>query len=407
MRLCRTTMNFDSIESAIEDFKNGKFVVVLDDEDRENEGDLMCAAELCTSEHVTFMSTYARGLICTPLTQQRATDLNLEMMVQNNTALHGTGFTVSVDYMHGTTTGISSPDRSATIMALANPAATPGDFGRPGHIFPLVAVDEGVLRRAGHTEAAVDFCRHAGLQPVGVICEIISDNGEMARAPELMEFAKRHGLKIITIKDLIAYRLRKDHCVELQAETLLSTEYGDFTIKVFVNMHDGKEHVAMIRGDIADGQPVLVRVHSECLTGDIFHSLHCDCGPQLDAALRTIANEGRGVLLYMRQEGRGIGLVNKIKAYQLQAQGMDTVEANIHLGFKPDAREYGIGAQILHDLGLRKLRLLTNNPTKRVGLASFGLEIVERVPLEIAPNAVNRSYMETKKEKMGHLLRNV
>lgn len=400
-------MKFDTIEDALADFAAGKFVIVMDDEDRENEGDLICAAELCTPEHVTFMSQLGRGLICAPLSQQRADQLNLNMMVKNNTALHGTGFTVSVDYVHGTTTGISSPDRSATLMALAHPDTKPEDLGRPGHIFPLVAIDEGVLRRAGHTEAVVDLCKLSNLQPVGVLCEIIRDDGEMARAPELMDFAKEHHLKIITIKDLIAYRMKREKLVELMAETELQTEYGEFTIKVYVNKHDGKEHIAMHKGDIANGEPVLVRVHSECLTGDIFHSMHCDCGAQLNAAMKAIESAGRGVLLYMRQEGRGIGLVNKIKAYRLQREGLDTVEANIHLGFKPDAREYGIGAQILYDLGVRKMRLLTNNPTKRVGLGSFGLEIIDCVPIEVEANDVNRAYLETKKEKMGHLLNGV
>jgi 3,4-dihydroxy 2-butanone 4-phosphate synthase/GTP cyclohydrolase II len=328
-------------------------------------------------------------------------------MVQNNSALHETNFTVSIDYVHGTTTGISSPDRSATIRALAHPDAKPEDFGRPGHVFPIVAVDHGVLRRAGHTEAAVDLSRLAGTGDAGVICEIVDDDGTMARAPRLHEFARRHGLRIITIKDLIAYRLERERSVVRKAEADLETEYGVFRIAVYQAAEENKEHVALVKGDVTDGEPVLVRVHSECMTGDIFHSKHCDCGAQLDAALRAIDEAGRGVVLYMRQEGRGIGLVNKIRAYQLQAQGMDTVEANIHLGFKPDAREYGIGAQILYDLGVRKMRLLTNNPTKRVGLSGFGLETVELVPIEVEPNAVNQRYMETKKERMGHILRNV
>lgn len=398
---------FDTIDDAIRDIADGKFVVVLDDEDRENEGDLLCAASLCTPEHVTFMSVHGRGLICTPISKERAIELRLQPMVQNNSALHETNFTVSIDYVHGTTTGISSPDRSATIRALAHPDAKPEDFGRPGHVFPIVAVDHGVLRRAGHTEAAVDLSRLAGTGDAGVICEIVDDDGTMARAPRLHEFARRHGLRIITIKDLIAYRLERERSVVRKAEADLETEYGVFRIAVYQAAEENKEHVALVKGDVTDGEPVLVRVHSECMTGDIFHSKHCDCGAQLDAALRAIDEAGRGVVLYMRQEGRGIGLVNKIRAYQLQAQGMDTVEANIHLGFKPDAREYGIGAQILYDLGVRKMRLLTNNPTKRVGLSGFGLETVELVPIEVAPNAVNQRYMETKKERMGHILRNV
>lgn len=398
---------FDTIDDAIRDIADGKFVVVLDDEDRENEGDLLCAASLCTPDHVTFMSVHGRGLICTPISKERAIELRLQPMVQNNSALHETNFTVSIDYVHGTTTGISSPDRSATIRALAHPDAKPEDFGRPGHVFPIVAVDHGVLRRAGHTEAAVDLSRLAGTGDAGVICEIVDDDGTMARAPRLHEFARRHGLRIITIKDLIAYRLERERSVVRKAEADLETEYGVFRIAVYQAAEENKEHVALVKGDVTDGEPVLVRVHSECMTGDIFHSKHCDCGAQLDAALRAIDEAGRGVVLYMRQEGRGIGLVNKIRAYQLQAQGMDTVEANIHLGFKPDAREYGIGAQILYDLGVRKMRLLTNNPTKRVGLSGFGLETVELVPIEVEPNAVNQRYMETKKERMGHILRNV
>ncbi len=398
---------FDRIEDAIKDIAEGKFVVVLDDEDRENEGDLICAAKLCTPDHVTFMSRHGRGLICTPISRERAEALQLDLMVAKNTALHETNFTVSIDYVHGTTTGISSPDRSATIQALADPSAKPEDFGRPGHIFPIVAAEQGVLRRTGHTEAVVDLCRLAGLGEAGALCEIVQEDGTMARAPQLFEFAAQHNLRIITIKDLIAYRLKSEQCIALSAEAELQTEFGPFTIKVFKNCDDGKEHVALVKGDISSDEPVLVRVHSECMTGDIFHSLHCDCGLQLYAALDAIEREGRGVLLYMRQEGRGIGLINKIKAYQLQAQGLDTVEANLHLGFKPDAREYGIGAQILYDIGVRKMRLLTNNPTKRVGLASFGLEIVELVPIEVETNRVNERYMQTKKEKMGHILTRV
>ncbi len=400
-------MKFDTIEDAIRDIAQGKFVVVLDDEDRENEGDLICSARDCTPEHVNFMSQHGRGLICTAISAELAQHLALEPMVQKNTGLHETNFTVSIDYVHGTTTGISSPDRSATIRALVDPQTKPEDFGRPGHIFPIVAVDQGVLRRTGHTEAVVDLCRMANVGDAGALCEIVMEDGSMARAPQLFAFARQHQLRIITIKDLISYRLQSEHCVHLSAEAPLKTEYGEFRIKVYNNTKDNKEHVALVKGDINSDEPVLVRVHSECMTGDIFHSLHCDCGAQLDAALEAINAEGKGVLLYMRQEGRGIGLINKIKAYQLQSEGMDTVEANVHLGFKPDAREYGIGAQILYDLGVRKMRLLTNNPTKRVGLSSFGLEIVEQVPLEMSTNDVNREYMRTKKTKMGHLLNGV
>ncbi len=400
----QTEFRFDSIEDAIKDIAEGKFVVVLDDEDRENEGDLICSALHCSTEHVNFMSQHGRGLICAAISRERAAQLQLEPMVQKNTALHETNFTVSIDYVHGTSTGISSPDRSATIKALSDNHAKPEDFGRPGHIFPIVAVEHGVLRRTGHTEAVVDLCRLAGVGEAGALCEIVMTDGSMARAPQLFEFAAAHNLRIITIKDLISYRLKSEHCVHLSAESPLKTEYGDFTIKVYKTTEDEKEHVALVKGVVSADTPVLVRVHSECMTGDIFHSLHCDCGSQLDAALRAIEQAGNGVLLYMRQEGRGIGLVNKIKAYQLQSQGMDTVEANVHLGFKPDAREYGIGAQILYDLGVRKMQLLTNNPTKRVGLSSFGLEIVELVPLEMSPNDVNVEYMRTKKNKMGHLL---
>ncbi|RMF34632.1 MAG: bifunctional 3,4-dihydroxy-2-butanone-4-phosphate synthase/GTP cyclohydrolase II [Chlorobiota bacterium] len=401
-------MQFDTIERAADELRRGRMIVIADDEDRENEGDVACAAQFCTPEHVRFMANYARGLICVPMRKQRADAVGLEPMVASNTALHGTGFTVSVDYIHGTTTGISAADRSATIRALADPNAKPSDFARPGHVFPLIARDEGVLRRAGHTEAIVDLCTIAGLEPVGVICEIVGDDGEMLRGEQLVEFARRHGMAIVTIKDLIAYRLERERLIELRAETQLATEYGAFTFKVYVNKHDGKEHIALVKGTIDPAQPVLVRVHSECMTGDVFGSLHCDCGQQLHAALRAIEQEGTGVLLYMRQEGRGIGLVAKIQAYQLQQErGLDTVDANIHLGFKPDAREYGIGAQILYDLGVRKMRLLTNNPKKRVGLASFGLEIVERVPIVIAPNHINRRYLETKKHKLGHLLEGI
>ncbi len=395
---------FDTIENAVAAITNGEFVVVLDDEERENEGDLICSAQLCTEDQVNFLARFARGLICTPLTAQRAAQLELSDMVQNNTALHGTKFTVSIDYVHGTTTGISAHDRSATIRALASPSASADDFGRPGHIFPLIAADGGVLRRAGHTEAALDLMKLAGLEPVGVLCEILNDNGTMARTPDLMQFAREHNFPIITVKHLIAYRLASDRLVECIAEAELPTDMGKFTIKVFRNILDGSEHVALVKGVWEHDEPVLVRVHSECLTGDIFHSLRCDCGNQLEAAMHSIAKAGKGVLLYMRQEGRGIGLANKIRAYKLQESGLDTVQANEALGFKPDPRDYGIGAQILVALGVKNMKLMTNNPQKRIGLESYGLNITERVPIEIAPNDINLSYLQTKKSKMGHLL---
>lgn len=395
---------FDSIEQAIKDLQAGKVVVVLDDEDRENEGDIICAAEFCTPEQVNFMASQAKGLICVALPSEKAIALDLAPMVPDNTALHGTRFTVSIDYLHGTSSGISASDRSATIKALVQPNIKPDDFGRPGHIFPLIAVEEGVLRRAGHTEAVVDLMKLGGLQPVGVLCEILAEDGTMMRTPQLMEFSEKHQLSIITVKDLIRYRLNKEQLVTAVAEAKLPTEFGDFMLQVFANTVDGKEHVALVKGTWNEDEPILVRVHSECLTGDIFHSLRCDCGPQLSAALYMIQEAEKGVLLYMRQEGRGIGLVNKVKAYSLQEQGLDTVEANVQLGFQPDPRDYGIGAQILASLGVRKMKLLTNNPTKRVGLESYGLEVVERVPIEMQPNSVNRDYLETKKVKMGHLL---
>lgn len=395
---------FDSIEQAVKDLQAGKVVVVLDDEDRENEGDIICAAEFCTPEQVNFMASQAKGLICVALPSEKAIALDLAPMVPDNTALHGTKFTVSIDYLHGTSSGISASDRSATIKALVQPNITPDDFGRPGHIFPLIAVEEGVLRRAGHTEAVVDLMKLGGLQPVGVLCEILAEDGTMMRTTQLMEFSEKHQLSIITVKDLIRYRLNKEQLVTAVAKAKLPTEFGDFMLQVFANTVDGKEHVALVKGTWNEDEPILVRVHSECLTGDIFHSLRCDCGPQLSAALSMIQEAEKGVLLYMRQEGRGIGLVNKVKAYSLQEQGLDTVEANEQLGFQPDPRDYGIGAQILASLGVRKMKLLTNNPTKRVGLESYGLEVVERVPIEMQPNSVNRDYLETKKVKMGHLL---
>lgn len=397
----------ERIEAALEDLRAGKCIIVVDDEDRENEGDLIASAELCSEEVINFMATEARGLICVSITEDRAQALDLPLMVNDNTALHGTRFTISVDYVHGTASGISIADRTATVRAMADPATQPKDLGRPGHIFPLIAVDGGVLRRAGHTEAVVDLMTLAGLRPVGVLCEILKSDGSMARMPDLRTFGEQHGLQMITVQDLIAYRRRAEHLVRMVAEAKLPSEFGDFTLKVFENTLDGKEHVAIIKGEIDPNEPILVRVHSECLTGDIFGSRRCDCGPQLHAALARIEQEGAGVVLYMRQEGRGIGLVNKIKAYALQEQGMDTVEANATLGFQPDPRDYGIGAQILSDIGVRKMRLMTNNPKKRVGLQSYGLEVVELVPLEIPANADNQKYLETKRDKMGHLLRHL
>lgn len=398
---------FNTIPEALDELKNGRMIIVLDDEDRENEGDLICASELCTPEMINFMATEGRGLVCVSITPERAQELELDSMVRSNTALHGTKFTVSVDYLHNTSSGISTFDRAATVRSLADPATKPSDLGRPGHIFPLVAAAEGVLRRAGHTEATVDLMRLAGLKPCGVLCEILDDDGTMKRRDALIEFAKKHSMKIITVKDLIAYRLQTDRLVKKIAEAEMPTDAGEFKIVGYQNVVDGKEHVALVKGSWEEGEPILVRVHSECLTGDVFHSMRCDCGLQLDAAMKQINEAGKGVLLYMRQEGRGIGLLNKLRAYALQEQGMDTVQANEALGFLPDARDYGIGAQILVDLGVRKMRLLTNNPTKRVGIESFGLEVVERVPIEVPHNDRNIDYLRTKKTKMGHLLQHL
>ncbi len=394
----------DRIEDALKELVSGRMIIVMDDEDRENEGDLIAASELCTPETINFMATQGRGLICVSITQERAEELKLDRMVQDSNAVHGTNFTVSVDYLHGTSTGISAFDRAATIRAMCNKDTKPGDLGRPGHIFPLIAVKEGVLRRAGHTEATVDLMRLAGLKPSGVLCEIINEDGSMARRDDLLEFAKQHDMKIITVKDLIAYRLQKESFVKSVAEANIPSLFGEFRIKVFENTVDGKEHVALVKGKWEEDEPILVRVHSECLTGDVFASMRCDCGDQLHNAMAMIEKAGKGVILYMRQEGRGIGLVNKVKAYALQEQGLDTVEANVELGFKPDARDYGIGAQILMSLGVKKMRLMTNNPTKRVGLESYGIQVTELVAIEVEPNNVNKKYLETKKNKMGHLL---
>ncbi len=400
-------IKLNTIEEAIEDIRQGKFVIVVDDEDRENEGDFICAAEKVTPEMVNFMITYGRGVVCAPLTEERCKELELEMQVENNTSMHSTPFTVSVDKLEGCTTGVSAADRAATLRALADPSSTPETFGRPGHIFPLRAKSKGVLRRAGHTEAAVDLARLAGLYPAGALVEIMNEDGTMARLPQLMEIAERFDLKIITIKDLIAYRLKFESLIEKGEMVNLPTAYGNFKLIPFRQISNDKEHVALIKGEWEKDEPILVRVHSSCVTGDIFGSLRCECGEQLHKAMEMIEKEGKGVIVYMNQEGRGIGLMNKIKAYKLQEQGMDTVEANLHLGFDADERDYGVGAQILKDLGVTKIRLMTNNPVKRIGLEAYGLSIVENVPIEIKPNPYNAFYMQTKKERMGHTLRYV
>ena len=397
-------IKLSSIEDALVDFKEGKFVIVVDDEDRENEGDFITAAELITEEKVNFMLKHGRGVLCAPITISRAKELELEYQVQVNTSMLGTPFTVTVDLLDGCTTGVSTHDRAATIRALADPKRQPADFGRPGHINPLYAQDRGVLKRAGHTEAAIDLARLCGLQPAAALIEILNEDGTMARMPQLKEVAKEHGMKIITIKDLIAYRLKQESLVEKGVEADLPTEYGHFRIIPFRQKSNGLEHIALFKGEWTPEEPVLVRMHSSCMTGDIFASTRCDCGEQLHQAMQMIDKEGKGVIVYLQQEGRGIGLMNKIAAYKLQEQGDDTVEANLHLGFKADERDYGVGAQILRELGIGKIRLISNNPVKRVGLEGYGLDIVENVPVVITPNEFNRRYLETKKLRMGHKL---
>ena len=393
-----------SIEDAVNDFKEGKFVIVVDDEDRENEGDLIIAAEKITPEKVNFMLKNARGVLCAPITLSRADELDLPHQVEENTSMLGTPFTITVDKLEGCTTGVSAHDRAATILALADPASTPQTFGRPGHINPLYAQDNGVLRRSGHTEAAVDLCKLAGLYPAGALMEIMNDDGTMARMPQLQEKAQEWGLRIITIKDPIAYRLRKESSIEVGEEVDLPTIYGHFRLIPFRQTSNGLEHMALIKGEWEDDEPILVRVHSSCATGDILGSMRCDCGEQLHKSMQMIEKEGKGVVIYMQQEGRGIGLMNKIAAYKLQEQGMDTVDANVHLGFKPDERDYGCGAQMLRHLHVHKMRLMTNNPTKRVGLEAYGLEIVENVPIEVTPNRYDIKYLRTKRDRMGHQL---
>lgn len=398
-------ITLNTIEEAIEDIKLGKVVIVVDDEDRENEGDFITAARNATPEVINFMAAYGRGLVCVPLTEERCKELDLNLMVGNNTAVYETNFTVSVDLQgYGCTTGISASDRSKTIKALINPDIKPEEFGRPGHIFPLIAKDGGVLRRTGHTEAAVDLARLAGFEPAGVLVEILKEDGEMARLPDLVQVANHFDLKIISIKDLIEYRLTKDSLITREVSVNLPTQWGQFNLMAYTQKNTGEQHIALYKGEWAPDEPILVRVHSSCITGDIFGSCRCDCGPQLHSAMQMIEEEGKGIVVYMNQEGRGIGLVNKLHAYNLQENGLDTVDANLKLGFKPDHRDYGIGAQILRDLGVTKMRLMSNNPTKRAGLIGYGLEIVENVPIEIASNPYNEQYLRTKRDRMGHTI---
>lgn len=396
-------IQLDRVEEAIYELMRGKVIIVVDDEDRENEGDFVALAEKATPEVINFMITEGRGLVCMPITAERAEELDLKPMVAQNTDFHGTAFTVSIDHVD-TTTGISAYERSLTVKAIMDPNAKPSDFRRPGHMFPLIAKKGGVLRRAGHTEAAVDLARMCGSYPAGVICEVIKEDGTMARLPDLVKIAKQFDLKLISVKDLIHYRNEKEKLVTREVEVRMPTDYGEFRAIAYTNDVDSKEHVALVKGEIDGEEPVLVRVHSECLTGDVFHSHRCDCGSQFEAALQQIEEAGNGVLLYMRQEGRGIGLVNKLKAYKLQEQGLDTVDANLKLGFPADLRDYGIGAQILKDLGVRKIRLLTNNPRKITGLEGYGLEVVQRVPIQMTENEDNSNYLHTKQKKLGHLL---
>jgi 3,4-dihydroxy 2-butanone 4-phosphate synthase / GTP cyclohydrolase II len=399
------TIKLDTVEEAIEEIKNGKVIVVVDDEDRENEGDFVCAAESITPEIVNFMATHGRGLICAPLMEDRCVELGLDMMVGSNTAVYETAFTVSVDLKgHGCTTGISAHDRFKTIKALVDPETKPEELGKPGHIFPLKAKKEGVLRRSGHTEAAIDFARLAGFRPAGVLVEIMNEDGSMARLADLRKVADRFKLKLVSIKDLIAYRMNAESQIQRQVEVDMPTAFGDFKLRAYEQTNTGEVHMALIKGTWQKNEPVLVRVHSSCVTGDIFGSCRCDCGPQLQHAMRMVDKAGKGVVLYMKQEGRGIGLLNKLRAYKLQEEGLDTVEANLQLGFDMDIRDYGIGAQILHDLNICKIKLITNNPKKRVGLMGYGLEIVENVAIEIVPNPHNEKYLMTKRDKLGHTI---